>query len=81
MLLRINALSSGRVDVDTAPLILEGPFEARTAATRALWDTRRMNKVSLPALLLESAHTFSWVGPASADNPALADGFERLRLA
>ena len=79
-LLRIIAFSSasGRVDVDTAPLTLEGPFEARAGATRALWDTRRMNKVSLPALLLESAHTFSWVGPGSSSNPALAESFEQL---
>ena len=77
-LLRIIAFSSGRVDVSTAPLTLEGPFEARPSATRALWDTRRMNKVSLPALLLEGAHTFSWVGPGSADDALLAERFQQL---
>ena len=68
-LLRINAFSGGNGGVTSVPLDLEGPFEANEEAAEELWGSdvdgavgTRMNKVSLPALLLERAEHFAWVG-------------------
>jgi hypothetical protein len=72
-LVRILPVCAGRSDFEAVPLTLDGPFAASEEAARALWDQGRMNKVSLPALLLESAHNFAWVGTCAEGDGEMAE--------